>query len=75
MVTELSKWKNLKEDNVYFQPEDNRENKNSQIKKYEKNNRFKHELKMTCLFNFLRLSEVVEKLGKNSGESSHTWQL
>ena len=36
MVTELSKWKNLKEDNVYFQPEDNRENKNSQKKKYEK---------------------------------------
>ena len=37
---------------------------NSQKEKIRKNNRFKHELKMTCLFNFLRLLEVDEKLGK-----------
>ena len=42
--------------------------KNSQKEKIRKNNRFKHELKMTCLFNFLRLLEVVGKLGKKSGE-------
>ena len=40
-------------------PEDNHETRVAKGEKILKNNRFKHELKMTFLLNLLRLSEVV----------------
>ena len=43
---------------------------NSQQRDSKKIIRFKHELKMTFLFNFLRLSKEVETLGKNGGAST-----
>ena len=49
---------------MYFQPEDNRETRTVEREKVTKNNRFKHELKIYILFNFVPLSEGVEKLGK-----------
>ena len=44
-------------------------------KSKKKNNRFKHELLLNFPFNFLRLLEQGEKLEKNGGAGSHTWQL
>ena len=64
--------KKPQKDAEYVQPEDNRETRIAKREKV-KNNRFKHELKMTFLFNFEIFK--VETLGKDSGASSHTWQL
>ena len=65
----------IQTDVVYFQSEDNCKRKLAKKEKVKQSNRFKQELKMIFLFNFLRLSEVVETLGKNGGASSHTRQL
>ena len=61
-------------DVVYFQPKDKHETI-AESKKVLKDYRFKHELKITFLFNFLRKTEEVETLGKNGGASSHTRHL
>ena len=45
---------------------------NSRKRKISKNYRFKHELKITFLSDFLCLTEEVEVLGKNGGARSHT---
>ena len=45
---------------------------NSRKRKISKNYRFKHELKITVLSDFLCLTEEVEVLGKNGGARSHT---
>ena len=61
---------------MYFQPEDNRATWEAESgEKVFKNYRFKHEWNITFLFNFLRWTEEVETIGKNGGESSHTWKL
>ena len=56
-------------DVVYFHPEDNHETRIAKLKKFFKNYRFKRELKYAFLLNFLRLSEEVERLGKNGGQA------
>ena len=59
---------------MYFEPEDNHETriaKRERVKKWQ----VEHELKMTFLFHFLRVSGKVKTLEKWGGVSSHTWQL
>ena len=60
---------------MYFQPEDKHEARIAKREKVKKINRFKHELKITFLFNFLHFLEEVEMLEKNCGACSHTRQL
>ena len=60
--------KKSQNDAVYFQPEDNHETRTAKREKGFKNYGFKHELKITFLFNFLRWTEEVETLGTNGGD-------
>ena len=75
-VTELNNRKDIYiKDAGYFQRVDDHETRIANREKVKKNHRFKHKWKMIFVFNFLSLSEEVGMLGKNVGESSHTWRL
>ena len=52
--------KKSEKDAAYFHPKDNHGCR-ILAKREKKNHKFKHKLKTTFLFNFLRLSEEVEK--------------
>ena len=59
---------------MYFQPEENHKTRIAKSEKV-KHYRFKHELEISFLFNFLCQTEEVETSGKNGAAIGHTWQL